>query len=63
MYSANPSLPKNGSSQVRRSATAGPSLATSTNSAMADSLASGALVTRVAKPSASSCACSHAPAA
>ena len=53
MYSVNRSEAKNGSSQVRRSATAGRSLATSTNSAIADSLASAALVTRMAKPSAS----------
>ena len=55
MYSVNRSLTKNGCSQVRRSATAGASRATSMNSAMADSLASGSLVTRVTKPSASTC--------
>ena len=62
MYSVNRSLTKNGCSQVRRSATAGASRATSMNSAMADSLASGAVVTRVMKPSASACPWSHSPA-
>ena len=48
--------PQNGSSQVRRSSAAGLPRATSMNSAIADSTASGWLVTRTGKPSAISCA-------
>ncbi len=62
MYSVKWSVMKNGCSQVRRSATAGWSRATSRNRAIADSLASAALVTRVTNPSVSSCAWPHSPA-
>ncbi len=54
---------QNGSSQVRRSLTAGLPRATSMNSAIADSTASDCLVTRIGNPSASSCAASQRPSA
>ena len=63
MYSANRSAAKNGSSQARRSRHAGRPLATSMNSAIADSRASATLVTRTAKPSAICCAWSQSPSA
>ena len=63
MNPSNPYAPQNGSIQARRSATAGLPRATSMNRAMDDRAASGGLVTRIAKPSAISCAWSHLPSA
>ena len=56
MNPSNPYADQNGSIQARRSATAGLPRATSRNRAMDDRYASGRLVTRMAKPSAISCA-------
>ena len=63
MNPSNPWADRNGSIQACRSSTTGLARATSMNSAMEDSEASGMLVTRTGKPSAISWAWSHLPSA